>query len=152
MLQRLEDGLLDGQAVGRVPGDPGDPGPGKDVSPESSSRPGLRQAANPRNVAVESAGAFPVAGAPGCDLSARPLPAVVALSDTGGYRERVHCRRSVRLYYWYHGCRTAPNGMICTSRAIACGPDGWREAVDAFVVHVGILAWPDKPGHPCWFA
>ena len=63
MLQRLEDRLLDGQAVDRVPGDPGDPGPGEGRRPESSSGPGLRQVAKPRNVAAGPAGAVPVAGA-----------------------------------------------------------------------------------------
>jgi hypothetical protein len=63
MLQRLEDRLLDGHAVDRLLGDPGDPRPEKDVGPESSSGPGLRQVAKPRNVAVEPAGAIRVAGA-----------------------------------------------------------------------------------------
>jgi len=52
-------------ALGRAPGWPGrrpsdwrplgNPGPGKDTSPGSSSRPRLRQMASPRSVAVESA-------------------------------------------------------------------------------------------------
>ena len=39
-------GLRDGRAAGRVPADPGRSGAGEaDASPESSSRPGFRQAA-----------------------------------------------------------------------------------------------------------
>jgi hypothetical protein len=60
-------------ARGRAPGWPGrrpsawrplgNPGPGKDTSPGSSSGPRLPQMASPRSVAVESAGAVQVAGA-----------------------------------------------------------------------------------------
>jgi hypothetical protein len=57
---RLEGGL---RLPGRCLEAPGDPGPEKGCQPGIIQGPGLRQAAKPRNVAVEPASAFPVAGA-----------------------------------------------------------------------------------------
>ena len=66
MPSRLEDGLQDGPAVGRVPRDRGDRGDGR--QPGLIHRLGLRLAAVPRN-----------AGA-----AARRVPPAVTLSDAGG--------------------------------------------------------------------
>jgi hypothetical protein len=79
----------------------------KDASPESSSGPGLRQAARPRNVAVEPASAFPVAGAQQrtivSGVTSSRSPWRRALGITPG---RVVSRaRSARFSFGRHGCR-----------------------------------------------
>ena len=66
MPPRLEDGLRDGRAGGRMPGDRGRSGDGR--QPGLIQRPGLRLAAGPRNVGAAA-------------RRVRTLPAVT-LSDT----------------------------------------------------------------------
>jgi hypothetical protein len=77
MPPRLEDGLRDGRAVGRVPRDRGRSGGRTPARAHPAS--GLRLAAGPRNVGAAA-------------RRVRPLPAVT-LSDTGGQEERTRSRR-----------------------------------------------------------
>ena len=80
MPPRLEDGLRDGRAGGRMPGDRGRSGDGR--QPGLIQRPGLRLAAGPRNVGAAA-------------RRVRTLPAVT-LSDTGGQEERTRSRRYLK--------------------------------------------------------
>ena len=80
MPPRLEDGLRDGWAVGRVPRDRGRSGGRTPARAHPAS--GLRLAAGPRNVGAAA-------------RRVHTLPAVT-LSDTGGQGERTRSRRSER--------------------------------------------------------
>ena len=81
MPPRLEDGLRDGRAVGRVPRDRGRSGGRTPARAHPAS--GLRLAAGPRNVGAAA-------------RRVRTLPAVT-LSDTGGQEERTRSRLIVTL-------------------------------------------------------
>ena len=98
MPPRLEDGLRDGRAVGRVPRDRGRSGGRTPARAHPAS--GLRLAAGPRNVGAAA-------------RRVRTLPAVT-LSDTGGQGERTRSRRSVRYGRW-------PSDWLRTSRTGCSG-------------------------------
>ena len=105
MPPRLEDGLRDGRAVGRVPGDRGRSGARTPARAHPAS--GLRLAARPRNVGAAA-------------RRVRTLPAVT-LSDTGGQGERTRSRRSGRipLDYDHHAGQPDVGILHATSHGVS---------------------------------